>query len=276
MPRVNTEGLDLSPEGYRGRLDRLLAYWESLNVSQRSLLGRPEVTEARALTIWGLTAHAHSLARVVRDLGAAGIELAPMVRTAYECALNAQWILTRGPEALPAFLNEGARQRVNLGKAMHGAGWAGMDRGFVDALEAERLPKGALDEQARQIERITNDFVVGQDLYTVYRLLSGVSHASITVVDAYQQDDPASAAGISLRATAGTIGVGSWEWVLVWTLVWSGRALDWITDRSPSRHWYNRIARESGMPNAVLTLTEAARAAAFADQHRAGKRNHPG
>ena len=150
-----------------------------------------------------------------------------MVRTAFECALDDQWFITRGPEALPAFLNEGARQRVNIGKAMREAGWAGMDEEFVDALEAEKLPKGSLDEQARHIEKITSDFVIGRDLYTVYRLLCSVSHASNTVVNAYQQDDPASRLGFTLRTTAGSIGVGSWEWVLVWTLVWAGRALGW-------------------------------------------------
>jgi hypothetical protein len=275
MQTRNTEGLDLSPEGYRDRLDQLLAHWDSLNVSQPSLRGRPGVTPDRALTIWGLTAHAHALARIVRQLGTRGIELAPLVRTAFECAVDAQWIITRGPEALPAFLNEGARQRVNLGKAMRGAGWAGMDEKFVDALESERLPKGSLDEQARHIEKITNDFVIGRDLYTVYRLLCSVSHASNTVVNAYQRDDPASPLGFSLRATAGSIGVGSWEWVLVWTLVWAGRALDWVSDGSPSRHVYKRIARASGMPDAVLALSEPARAAAFADHHWASKRSRP-
>jgi hypothetical protein len=263
---------DLSPAGYAGRLDRLLAHWDSLNVSQPSLRGRPDVTPARALTIWGLAAHAHAQARFVRQLGAAGVEVAPMVRTAYECALSAQWIITRGPRALPAFLNEGARQRLNLGKSMREAQWAGMTQEIVDQLEAERLPKGDLDDQAKQVHKIIDDFHIGPTLYAVYRFLSGFSHAGISVVDAYQTDDPSSPVGLALLRTGRLAGVGSWVWILVWTLVWAGRALDWITLGSPSRHFYKGIARESGMPGAVLVPTQAARAQAFADEHRASRR----
>ena len=96
-----------------------------------------------------------------------------MVRTAYECALSAQWIITRGPNALPAFLNEGARQRLNLGKSMQEAQWAGMDQELDDRLEAERLPKGNLDDQAKYIHKIIDDFKLGPTLYTVDNWVRG-------------------------------------------------------------------------------------------------------
>jgi hypothetical protein len=254
------------------RLDRLLAHWDSLDLSQPSLRGRHDVTADRALTVWGLTAHAHAQARLVRKLGAAGVEVAPMVRTAYECALSAQWIITRGPNALPAFLNEGARQRLNLGKSMKEAQWAGMDQELVDQLQAERLPKGNLDDQAKNLHKIIDDFELAPTLYAVYRFLCGFSHAGITLIDAYQRDDPHSPIGVALLRHGAPPGVGSWEWVLVWTLVWAGRGLDWIVSGSPSRSFYKGIARESGMPDAVLVLTQAAQAQAFADKHQASKR----
>jgi len=266
---------DLGPGECASRLDRLLAHWDSLDVTQPSLRGRPDVTPARALTVWGLAAHAHAQARFIRKVGDAGAEVAPIVRTAYECALSAQWIITRGPKALPAFLNEGARQRLNLDKSMREAQWAGMTQNIVDQLEAERLPKGDLDDQAKQVHKIIYDFQVGPTLYAVYRVLSSFSHASIAVVDSYQQDDPSSPIGLALLRIGRPAGVGSWEWILVWTLVWAGRALDWITLDSPSRHFYKAIARESGMPDAVLVLTQAAQAQAFADKHQAHRRPKP-
>lgn len=263
---------DLSTAASLDRVDRLLDHWETHETAQEALRGRPGVTEAYALTIWGLAAHAHAQARIVRGLGASGIALAPLVRTPFECALTAQWIIKRGPKALPAFLNEGARQRVNLGKSMHDAGWAGMTPEIIEGLEAERLPPDDLDAQARQFHAIVHDFRPGQALYVIYRVLSGFSHASTTLVDTYVHEDAGAPAGISLRREAEPHGVGSWEYVLVWTLVWSGRALDWVTHRSPSRHFYGRIAREAGMPGDMLTLTEAAEALAFADRHRASQR----
>lgn len=268
--------VDLSVAASLDRIDRLLEHWQVRETAQEALRGRPGVTEAYALTIWGLAAHAHAQVRIVSELGVTGIVLAPLVRTPFECALTAQWIIKRGPKALPAFLNEGARQRLNLGKSMHDAGWAGMTPEIIDDLAAERLPLEDLDAQARQFHAIVQDFRIGQVLYVIYRVLSGFSHASTTLVDTYVREDVGAPAGISLRREAEPHGVGSWEYVLVWILVWSGRALDWVTHGSPSRHFYGEMAREAGMPGDMLALTDAAEALAFADRHQASRRRRSG
>src|SRR4051794_18541678 len=86
---------------------------------------------------------------------------------------------------------------------------------------------------------------------------------------------------MSARALVGSL---SWHWVFYVNLPLGAVALavaartlpahtTRVAHRIPSRHFYKRITRASGMLDAVLVLTKAAQAAAFADQHRASKRS---
>ncbi|SDF60249.1 hypothetical protein SAMN05660662_2672 [Blastococcus aurantiacus] len=262
---------DVSTSASLDRVDRLLRHWERAQQDDVALRIRGHVEPAHGLALWGLTCHVYEQTRLVRPLieSHGGIELAPMIRSLYENALMAQWLVQRGPKALPGFLKVGARQRFYLAKTMHEASWTGMTDEIVQRLENGIPEEGELAAQAKHFEKILGDFGSGRLMYAVYRYLSGLSHPGITLVDAYAHMD--AAGNVSLRREAEVHDAGTWAWTTVWALVWSRGALDSLTDASPARHFLKGMAREAGMPGYTLKLTKEAAAKAYADRYEAGR-----
>jgi len=188
-----------------------------------------------------------------------------------ECSLRAQRLAQRGPKALPSFLHEGARQRLNLGTSMMQATWVGMSADIIERLQEDMPSKGELDEQARRFEQMLRDFEAGTVLYTLYRFLSGLSHPGTSLIDAYI--DSAERTGtLSLRHRATLDGAEmTWTWLIVLAQVWSWSALDSISSDSPDRHYLRRVARETGS-TAMLELTAEAKRRTFLDAYEAGRR----
>src|SRR4051812_21608000 len=112
--------LDLGQPASLIRVDRLLSRWAERSTTDPTLRLRPGQGPAHGAALWGLTAHVYAQAARIRPLidHGEGIELAPVVRAMLECSLRAQWLAQRGPQALPSFLHDGARQRLNLGTSM--------------------------------------------------------------------------------------------------------------------------------------------------------------
>jgi hypothetical protein len=263
---------DVSTSASLDRVDRLLGHWDKSREDNVALRIRGHIDPARGLALWGLTSHVYEQARMVRPLieSHGGIELAPTIRSMYENALMAQWLVERGPKALPGFLKVGARQRFNLAKTMHEASWTGMTDEIVQRLESGIPDEGELAAQAKHFEKVLGDFEGGRLLYAVYRYLSGLSHPGITIVDAYAHMD--TGGNVSLRREAEMRDPGTWAWTTVWALVWSRGALDSLTDASPARHFLKGVAREAGMPGFTLKLTEEAAIKAYTDEYEAGRR----
>jgi hypothetical protein len=263
---------DVSTSASLDRVDRLLGHWDESREGDVALRTRGHVDPAHGLALWGLTSHVYEQARMARPLieSHGGIELAPIIRSMYENALMAQWLVQRGPKALPSFLKVGARQRFNLAKTMHEASWTGMTDEIVERLESGIPDEGELAAQAKHFEKVLGDFEGGGLLYSVYRYLSGLSHPGITIVDAYAHMDIEG--NMSLRREAETRDPGTWAWTTVWALVWSRGALDSLTDASPARHFLKGMAQEAGMPDYTLKLTKEAAAKAYSDQYEAGRR----
>src|SRR5215203_4081997 len=181
------DGLDLSQPASLERVDRLLLRWAERSRTDATLRLRTGRGPAHGATLWGLSAHVYAQAARIRPLieQGEGIELAPVVRAMLECSLRAQRLAQRGPKALPSFLHEGARQRLNLGTSMMQAAWVGMSADIIERLQEDMPSKGELDEQARRFEQMLRDFEAGTVLYTLYRFLSGLSHPGTSLIDAY-------------------------------------------------------------------------------------------
>ncbi len=268
---------DLGPTASLDRIDRLLSHWDETGAAGDGLRGRPGIAPASLLAVWGLTCHVHEQARLIRPLlDPGGIVLTPLVRSMFENALTAQWLVVRGPKALPGWLRAGAQKKVTMGKSMLTAGWTGMTPRLVDELQSRVPEPEELAAQARSFEQVLNDFQAGPMLYVVYRHLSGLSHPSLDLVDSYSHVDPENREKVSLRRTASAEGLGNYAWTVVWALVWSRAALDSVTHRGPARQFLDAVAREVGMPSVSLNLTEKAKVKAFQDTYEAQRRRPRG
>jgi hypothetical protein len=268
-----TEELDLSQPTSLRRVDRLLLRWAERSRTDAMLRLRPGRGPAHGAALWGLSAHVYAQAARIRPLieHGEGIELAPVVRAMLETSLRAQWLAQRGPKALPSFLHDGARQRLNLGTSMMQASWFGMSADIIDRLQGDVPTKGELDDQARRFEQMLRDFKAGTVLYTLFRFLSGLSHPSTTLIDAYTDTDERTGA-VSLRHRATLEGAEtSWTWLIVLALVLAWSALDSISGGSPDRHYLRSLARETGTM-AMLELSAEAQRQKFFDEYEAGRR----
>jgi hypothetical protein len=110
------------------------------------------------------------------------------------------------------------------------------------------------------------DFEGGTVLYALFRFLSGLSHPSTTLIDAYTDTNP-----LSLRHRAALGAEATWTWLIVLALVWAWSALDSISSESPDRHFLRSVARETGTA-AMLELTAEAKRRKFLDEYEAGRR----
>jgi hypothetical protein len=268
-----TADLDLTRLASLERVDRLLVRWAERSQTDATLRLRSGRGPAHGAALWGLSAHVFAQAARIRPLigHGEGIELAPVVRAMLECSLRAQWLALRGPKALPSFLHEGARQRLNLGTSMMQAAWVGMSAEIIERLEEEVPSKGELDEQGRRFERMLSDFEAGTVLYSIFRFLSGLSHPSTALIDAYTDTDERTGV-VSLRHRAAEDGAeASWTWLIALALVWAWSALDSVSRESPDRHYLRSIARETGTA-AMLELTPEATRRKFLDEYEAGRR----
>ncbi len=149
-------------------------------------------------------------------------------------------------------------------------GWGSDD--LLERLKDERLPRGDLDDHARHFQRMTDDFVGHETLYLLYRFASGLAHPSVTVVDDYVTRLGEGLLDVKLLRQPGSHGDATWPWIVVWSLIWAGRALDYVTNDSPSRHFYQQMARESGMAGSTLELTKEAERLAWLDSYEAQRR----
>jgi hypothetical protein len=134
--------LDLSQPTSLERVDRLLLRWAERSTTDATLRLRSGRGPAHGAALWGLSAHVYAQAARIRPLigHGEGIELAPVVRAMLECSLRAQWLAQRGPKALPSFLHDGARQRLNLGTR---SAWPCPDAGEAPPVPDRRAAGGA-------------------------------------------------------------------------------------------------------------------------------------
>jgi len=205
---------------------------------------------AHVPTVHGLAAHTHTLGRAALDLYERGQMVAamPIVRACYEAGLRAQWI-AQSKDAIAAFANEDLRNRKNTARLMR-EGASDLFRGsadklahlYIDALDS------SVDAQARNFESMCSDLTPGgPDMYLVYRAMSMEAHPSIMVVDQYLDERPDSESGVALLSVAKRSGGEVWLLMVVASMVWSARALDFFIEGRPRRNELRRAAQQLGV-----------------------------
>lgn len=167
--------------------------WDA-GAHDRGVHYRGELGASRAVAI---RTHAHHAVRTARavlhlDPTTGGIEIIPLVRLIYECAITSAWLLVTDG-AGESLIRDGARQRRT-------------------ALESAAMPKsddaGGL-EQARRVlaelegassfafEQRCLSLQNGPHLYLMYRILSAESHAGLAIADFYSVSNDQAAIGVS-------------------------------------------------------------------------------
>lgn len=207
---------------------------------------------ARAGTTHALTAHVHRLAEVALDLLNRGlvIEAMPLVRSCYESALTAHW-LVQVPGAPVALANEHVRNRRNLIRTLS------KSSPFLQRLGTRFEEEDPLPEDgpvptvsARRFDQLCNDLTPGgADAYAHYRLMSSMVHPTPFLIDFYTSSDadPSNAAGFQLRNEAAQPGPMPYLAFVVASLIWAGRAVDYLDTTKARRSELRAAARRLGI-----------------------------
>jgi hypothetical protein len=236
--------------------DELTKLAQSLMVSWRRstdlTLRRRDHDIARAGTTHALAAHVHRVAEVALDLLNRGlvIEAMPLVRSCYESALTAHW-LVQVPGAPVALANEYVRNRRNLIKTL------AESSPFLQSLgerfqEDESLPEeGPVPTvSARRFDELCSDLTPGgADAYAHYRLMSSMVHPTVFLIDFYTREDPdpANNAGFKLSNEPEQPNPMPYLAFVLASLIWAGRAVDYLDQTKARRSELRAAARKMGI-----------------------------
>lgn len=241
----------------------LLAHWKVHE--QPEELTQPKARREQAITstdiarmqsVIGLTRHVHENASAVRLLleNEHSQGSIPIVRFAYECALTAVWLVqSEEDEGIRAFAHEYVRGNKSLQDNLRRA-VSTTFRENADLIADVDLSRfvPSLDN-ARRFDLICEDLTPGgKDAYIYYRILSSFSHASINVVDLYFELDPAGGPVPALRDKARE--PISAEFLLYLTcasMVWSARAVTYLTGNKPYRNFLRKVAQQLGVTSEI-------------------------
>ena len=219
--------------------------------------------EGRFLGVWGLVAHTHRLGDAVlkmRDDGLS-LETLPLIRLMYESALTAVW-MAQNEEAAAAFVNkEKAALRATVTTMSRSANPTirnAAAQGGFPILDSPPIETDS-DRQAKVFEALCNDLTPGgADAYLYYRMLCRYSHASVFVAEQYLVPSESGDEVTAVLAQPRDGAEPNWSFFLVASIIWAGRALDYIDPARQRRSQLRRAAREVGIA-ADLHLTDAAR-----------------
>ncbi|MCL3838016.1 DUF5677 domain-containing protein [Aeromicrobium duanguangcaii] len=143
-----------------------------------------------------LSAHTHRLIAAAVQLvdDEKAFETMPLVRSAFETAVQAMWI-SQTSDGASALSNEYSRTRLALKQSIEKSSLATF--GGIQLAEFERMDTASA-EQAKKFWLMCDDFKGGSDLYLTYRILSGYCHAGIDIADRYLQEDESESRGFSV------------------------------------------------------------------------------
>jgi hypothetical protein len=220
---------------------------------------RPD--EGRFISVYGLAAHVHNLARPAFQLLADDLtlEAIPIVRLMYESALTSVW-LAQNEEGARAFVNKEIASRKTLAKtlAKAQAPWLRKGADHFPGLEDPKFESGS-DAQSKNFEQLCSDLTPGgADAYTMYRLLSRLSHASPQIVDRYTFAGPnGNFKGLRADADKTRESRELITYFAVASLVWAGTAVDYIDPARVRRSETREAARKIGTPRDLHLTPEA-------------------
>lgn len=225
----------------------LLKGWNDFTDTPLVGTRRREISQQQLTVAHGLAAHVHYLAEPALNLLDKGLVLAalPLVRGCFEAAITAQWVV-QTDDGVQAFINEDVRQRRNHVKVLERA-VSQVFRDAAPAIKGQLINDLDTQATARAFENLCNDLgLVGADGYATFRVLSQFSHASVVVVDCYLEPND-SALGLALRVDPNEPNAACWTSILVASLVWAGRAVDYMDKEHVRRSELRDAARQLGI-----------------------------
>lgn len=252
---------------------QLVDSWDAAPMPFRfSGAGQP----AQFASLYGLAAHAHRVADATllligQDLT---LEALPLVRSTYECALTATWLL-RVEDATVGFVREGGRQRTRLLKE------AQIELPKNDFAHAEQIASefdhhpGTAEQSARVIKERCDDLTPGgSSAYLHYRAMSALSHAGPFIADYYL--DLADGQPLpTLRRTPKHENPDTWLFLTAAALVWAGRAVSVCNADHQRRSELRQAARTLAVPLDLLASDRVVVRQARARQERNAARRRP-
>ncbi|MEU7481407.1 DUF5677 domain-containing protein [Lentzea sp. NPDC042327] len=230
----------------RATLEELLTIWEDRPSALASVGRGRKVTPARLAVVLSLAAHTHRLTRAALLLSDAGadLEAVPLVRGALEHGLTTQWISQYEDAAVAGFANEHERQRRNFARTLLESGLRNAEEVAAVLDKPPAFEHSSADGAARSFQQLCGDFApLGPQLYALYRVLSGLTHAGPAIVDSYLR--PGEHVVVSVEPNK-PLNDNSRMWILGVSCMWASRAADMLDRDRPHRERLRAIARQLG------------------------------
>lgn len=201
-------------------------------------------SEAQIVTIMTLTAHVHATATILQPVIPNGLTIAhmPLVRSIFESALTVVWC-DEVADGANGMINEGSRQRRNLRDSLAKTHSMTEMASKVSGVDVGTLPTSSAD-QARRMDQRCDDVAL-DGAYALYRMLSGLGHASTETIDAYLDGDSLiPGQPMSVKSNPGQLSSSyAWAHLVACCLLWSAMVTNYL-DRSRSRR--NDLRRIAG------------------------------
>lgn len=230
--------------------------------------GRPIMTTdvARMESVVGLARHVHETARAILlliDSGQANAAV-PLVRLVYECALTATWLVqSEDHDGVKAFMHEYTRQQTNLKSVLKRSIVEIFRQGADDVADTNMDAHLGSTDNARRFDLICEDLAPGgADAYLYYKALSSYSHAGVRVVDLYfSAPAPNDHVPPPRREPGSALGEDLLLFLCNASMVWSGRAVTYISKNKSYRGTLRRAAR------ALEVTSEIHLSSAYRERH---------
>ncbi len=226
-------------EAHRAVIDELLATWDSDKDFEVRIKHAPRGRAAVAFT-----ANAYRYANVVRMLWDQEIyaETVPLARTCFESAVLAAWVQQSDATVVDALLHETFRNGYNLMKQLKEANVPvpAEVEARVTALRSA-IAKPAPDISVQKMEDMCRSFRGGSQLYLIFRVLSGETHA-LDALRRYLVEDDGELVPIK-NAGDQPGGAVQTSYLVASSLVWAGRASDELEMHHPHKKVLRKAAR---------------------------------
>ena len=165
--------------------------FEELWPSSANTVGIP-VIDGRQITGIGtyvLARHAVETNRAILLLWNQGMQLQaiPLMRALMESAVTASWMTITKDSGL-ASLHFVATERIKLLNDLQQISSYEND-GISQWEEIKKQHSSSASSEAKQFEQRCNSLEGGEGIYAIYRLLSGLSHPSLNLVESYTKQD---------------------------------------------------------------------------------------
>lgn len=226
---------------------------EDLTLGQRQR--RPD--PIRFASVFALAAHTHLVVDLAMDLLNRGEELLalPLLRLGYESALTAAWMAQNEEGALALHNNEISARTALLKTAGDSNQFAHRVAGLTEEAKIDNVTS---DAQAKKFWLLCEDFAGdGKTLYLLYRLLCKFSHPTGFVIDRFVTVDEDSVTALSMHPRTCDDDQALWYLVAAMSLIYSGRAVDFIEPARSRRSELRAAAREVGVPAELELSVEA-------------------